>query len=402
MNRGTGWIKLLLGLAAVLVLAAFSYKPLVEKVNLGLDLKGGVHVIFEAEEKEGEPITQDTLERAVAVMRNRVDAWGVKEPVIQTQGSTRIVVELAGVSDPEQAVRDIGKTAELKFIDEEGRVLVTGKNLKDARAGIDQASGEPKVDLTFDKKGAELFAQATAANVGKQIAIVLDDQVISAPRVNEAIPSGEAMISGGFKDAREAETLAVQLRSGALPVTLKVAEKRTVGATLGSDSLERSVKAGFIGLLMILIFMAGYYRLPGIVADFSLVLYSVILLAVMVLLQATLTLPGIAGFILSTGMAVDYNIIIYERLKDELRAGKTLLAAIDAGFRRAFWTIFDCNLTTMVAALVLMYFGTGPIKGFAVTLAIGIVTSMFTAITFTRWMLKWAADSFKDVRYYGL
>jgi preprotein translocase subunit SecD len=402
MNRGTGWIKLLLGLAAVLLLAAFSYRPLVEKVNLGLDLKGGVHVIFEAEEKEGEPITQDTLERAVAVMRNRVDAWGVKEPVIQTQGSTRIVVELAGVSDPEQAVRDIGKTAELKFVDEEGRVLVTGKNLKDARAGIDQASGEPKVDLTFDKKGAELFAQATAANVGKQIAIVLDDQVISAPRVNEAIPSGEAMISGGFKDAREAETLAVQLRSGALPVTLKVAEKRTVGATLGSDSLERSVKAGFIGLLMILIFMAGYYRLPGIVADFSLVLYSVILLAIMVLLQATLTLPGIAGFILSTGMAVDYNIIIYERLKDELRAGKTLLAAIDAGFRRAFWTIFDCNLTTMVAALVLMYFGTGPIKGFAVTLAIGIVTSMFTAITFTRWMLKWAADSFKDVRYYGL
>ena len=194
---------------------------------------------------------------------------------------------------------------------------------------------------------------------------------------------------------KEAETLAVQLRSGALPVTLHLAEKRTVGPILGSDSLEKSIKAGIIGLLMILIFMVGYYRLPGVVADISLVLYGVLVLGIMSLLGFVLTLPGIAGFILSIGMAVDANIIIYERLKDELRHGKTLRAAVDSGFRRAFWTIFDANITTLIAALVLMYFGVGPIKGFAVTLTIGILCSMFTAVVFTRWLLKWTADSVK-------
>ncbi|HOV43853.1 MAG TPA: protein translocase subunit SecD, partial [Syntrophothermus lipocalidus] len=220
--------------------------------------------------------------------------------------------------------------------------------------------------------------------------------------VRNEIPSGQAEISGGFESAKDAENLAVLLRSGALPVTLEMAQKWTVGPTLGSDSLAKSIKAGIIGLLAILIFMIGYYRLPGFLADISLVVYSMLVLGVMALGKFTLTLPGIAGFLLSIGMAVDANIIIYERLKDELRAGKTLLAAVDAGFKRAFWTIFDSNLTTLIAAVILMYFGIGPIKGFAVTLAIGIVTSMFTAVVFTRWLLKWAAESFRNPKYYGV
>ncbi|NLU51120.1 MAG: protein translocase subunit SecD [Syntrophomonadaceae bacterium] len=402
MHERTGLVKFILVSIAVLVAAGFAYRPIIEHINLGLDLRGGVHVVMEAKEKPGQKITEDTIKKAIGVLWKRVDGLGVKEPIIQGQGDRRVILELAGVKDPEEAVRTIGKTAELQFVDENHKVLVTGENLKDAKATLDPQTNEPKVALTFDKKGAELFRDATAANVGKTIAIVLDNRVISAPVVRDTIPDGNAEISGGFESAKEAEDLAVLLRSGALPVTLELAEKRTVGPILGSDSLAKSVKAGVIGLLMILIFMVGYYRLPGVVADVSLVLYSLVVLGIMTLGKFTLTLPGIAGFILSIGMAVDANIIIYERLKDELRSGKTLLAAVDAGFKRAFWTIFDSNLTTLIAALVLMYFGIGPIKGFAVTLTIGILTSMFTAILFTRWMLKWVAQSVRDPRYYGV
>lgn len=402
MHERTGLVKFILVSIAVLVAAGFAYRPIIEHINLGLDLRGGVHVVMEAKEKPGQKITEDTIKKAIGVLRKRVDGLGVKEPIIQGQGDRRVILELAGVKDPEEAVRTIGKTAELQFVDENHKVLVTGENLKDAKATLDPQTNEPKVALTFDKKGAELFRDATAANVGKTIAIVLDNRVISAPVVRDTVPDGNAEISGGFESAKEAEDLAVLLRSGALPVTLELAEKRTVGPILGSDSLAKSVKAGVIGLLMILIFMVGYYRLPGVVADVSLVLYSLVVLGIMTLGKFTLTLPGIAGFILSIGMAVDANIIIYERLKDELRSGKTLLAAVDAGFKRAFWTIFDSNLTTLIAALVLMYFGIGPIKGFAVTLTIGILTSMFTAILFTRWMLKWVAQSVRDPRYYGV
>jgi len=397
----TGLVKLIATFIAVGVIAYLAYNPIVKNINLGLDLKGGVHVMMEAKEKPGQKITDDTLRKTVGVLRNRVDRLGVKEPVIQTQGDRRVIVELAGVKDPEEAIRVIGKTAELQFIDENGKVWVTGRNLKDARAGIDN-EGQPKVDLTFDKEGAELFRKATQENLGKRIAIVLDQEIISQPVVKSEIPSGQAEISGGFESAKDAENLAVLLRSGALPVTLELAEKRTVGPTLGSDSLAKSVKAGIIGLLAVLIFMIGYYRLPGLLANVSLVVYAVLVLGIMVLGKFTLTLPGIAGFLLSIGMAVDANIIIYERLKDELRSGKTLLAAVDAGFKRAFRTIFDANVTTLIAALILIYFGIGPIKGFAVTLSIGIVTSMFTAVVFTRWLLKWAAESFRDPKYYGV
>lgn len=401
MSNRTGLIKLIAMLIAVGIVAYVAYQPIIHNLNLGLDLRGGVHVVMEAKERPGQKITDDTLKKTVGVLRNRVDRLGVKEPVIQTQGDRRVIIELAGVKDPNEAIRVIGKTAELQFIDENGKVWVTGRNLKDAKAGIDQ-EGQPKVDLTFDKEGAELFRKATKENLGKRIAIVLDKEIISQPVVRNEIPSGQAEISGGFESAKDAENLAVLLRSGALPVTLEMAQKWTVGPTLGSDSLAKSIKAGIIGLLAILIFMIGYYRLPGFLADISLVVYSMLVLGVMALGKFTLTLPGIAGFLLSIGMAVDANIIIYERLKDELHAGKTLLAAVDAGFKRAFWTIFDSNLTTLIAAVILMYFGIGPIKGFAVTLAIGIVTSMFTAVVFTRWLLKWAAESFRNPKYYGV
>ena len=398
--NATSLVKLTVVVLAVALLAGFSYNPLKERIKLGLDLKGGLHVVMEAREEEGREVTPDTIQKSIGILRQRVDQLGVTEPIIQGEGNTRIIVELPGVEDPEAAADVIGQTAELKFKDEYGNVILSGENLKEARAELDPTNNEPQVSLEFDKEGAEKFKEFSAANIGKPLGIYLDDRMISNPTIKEVIPNGMARISGGFESLKEAEETAVLLRSGALPVSLSIEEKRTVGPTLGSDSLVKSLKAGVIGIIMILVFMIGYYRVPGTVAAVSLVLYACIVLWVLVLLNATLTLPGIAGFILSIGMAVDANIIIYERIKDELRHGKTLKAGIESGFSRAFWTIFDANLTTLIAAGVLMFFGTGPIKGFAVTLSIGIIASMFTAITFTRWILKMVSDLFKKTELY--
>jgi preprotein translocase subunit SecD len=386
---------------ALAFLAYFTYQPIVKNIKLGLDLQGGLHVVLQAQEKAGKTITADTIQKSIGVLEKRVNALGVSEPIIYPQGKDRIVIELAGVKDPEKAVDIIKNTAQLEFWDQTGKVLLTGENLKDAQAKLDSSGKGASVSLTFDTTGAKLFAAATAANVGKPIAIVLDGKTISAPTVDEAIPNGQAQISGNFT-AKEAQDLAVLLRSGALPVSFGIMEKRTVGPTLGSDSLALSVKAGLVGLLAILIFMLGYYRLPGLVADISMVLYSVLVLGTMVVLGVVLTLPGIAAFVLSIGMAVDANVIIYEHIKEELRNGKTLKAAIESGFARAFWTIFDSNLTTLIAAIVLIWFGTGSIKGFAVTLSIGIVASMVVALTFTRYMLVWFADITKNNKLYGV
>jgi preprotein translocase subunit SecD len=398
--NATSLVKMIAVVLAVALLAGFSYNPLKERIKLGLDLKGGLHVVMEAQEKEGREVTPDTIQKSIGILRQRVDELGVEEPIIQGEGNTRIIVELPGVDNPEAAADVIGQTAELEFKDENGNVILSGKNLKEARAELDPAGNEPQVSLEFDKEGAEIFKDFSAANIGKVLGIYLDDRMISNPTIREVIPNGMARISGGFETLKEAEETAVLLRSGALPVSLSIEEKRTVGPTLGSDSLAKSLKAGIIGIIMILVFMIGYYRVPGTVAAVSLILYACIVLWTMVLLKATLTLPGIAGFILSIGMAVDANIIIYERIKDELRHGKTLKAAIESGFNRAFWTIFDANVTTLIAAGVLMFFGTGPIKGFAVTLSIGIIASMFTAITFTRWVLKMVSDLFKKTELY--
>jgi preprotein translocase subunit SecD len=388
-------------IVALAFVAYFTYQPIIKNLKLGLDLQGGLHVVLQAKEKPGQTITADTIQKSIGVLEKRVNSLGVSEPVIYAQGKDRIVVELAGVNDPEKAVDIIKNTAQLEFWDQTGKVLLTGDHLKDAQAKLASTGGSATVSLTFDTTGAKLFAAATAANVGKPIAIVLDGKTISAPTVDEAIPNGQAQISGNFT-AKEAQDLAVLLRSGALPVSFGIMDKMTVGPTLGSNSLTSSVRAGLIGLLAVLIFMLGYYRLPGLVADISMVLYSVLVLGALVLMGAVLTLPGIAGFILSIGMAVDANIIIYEHLKEELRFGKTLKAAIESGFNRAFWTIFDSNLTTLIVALVLIWFGTGTIKGFAVTLAVGIIASMVVAFTFTRYMLIWFADVTQNKKLYGV
>ncbi|NLU48566.1 MAG: protein translocase subunit SecD [Syntrophomonadaceae bacterium] len=402
MQRNTS-IAIIAAIVVVIgIISYFVYQPLLNNINLGLDLRGGLRVVLEAEELEGEKVTQDTIEKALGILRTRGDALGVKETVLYPQGDKRVVIEIAGEDDPEAAVNILKNTAQLQFMDEEGNVVLTGKNLVDAQAQMKRdGSNEAEIALEFDKEGTELFAKATSENVGKPIIIVLDGQPISAPTVREPITNGQAVITGNFT-AKEAQDLAVLLRSGALPVSLKVMEKRSIGPTLGADSLDKSLKAGLVGLIAILVFMIGYYRLPGLIADLSLVIYTMLVLGTMAILDAVLTLPGIAGFALSIGMAVDANVIIYERIKEELRWGKTLVAAIEAGFKRAFTAIFDANITTLITAAVLMYFGTGPIKGFAVTLSIGIVASLLVALTFTRYMLVLFANITKNEKAYGI
>ncbi len=264
-------------------------------------------------------------------------------------------------------------------------------DLADAQASFDQNTTQPVVNFQFKGKGAKTFETFTGANVGKYLTIVLDNEVISSPVIRDKISGGRGVISGGFTDITDARNLAVLLRGGALPIPVEVVENRTIGPLLGRDSIDKSLAAGAIAALMVVVFMALYYGLAGVVADIALALYLLFVLALLTGLGATLTLPGIAGIILSVGMAVDANVIIYEKVKEELRAGKTLRTSLDAGWRRAFVTIVDSNVTTLLAAAVLFMLGTGPIRGFAVTLTIGVVVSMFTAITITRALIDAAA-----------
>ena len=352
-------------------------QPLSNSIKQGLDLQGGTHVVLQAVDTPEMKVDDDAVNRSVKIIERRVNELGLTEPVIQRQGKDRIIVELPGVKDPEKAIAMLGRTAMLHFQDERGNVVLTGSDLKDARAQISQGN-QAVVGLEFNSDGADKFADLTAKNIGKQIAIVLDGEVLTAPVVQEAITGGRAQISGS-RSIEDAERLAILLRSGSLPVKIEILENRTVGPTLGQDSKEKSIKAFGIGILGVFVFMILFYRLSGIVADIALLLYVMLLLLAMRYLGATLTLPGIAGIILSIGMAVDANV---------LRRGRTLRSAMDAGFGRAFVTIFDSNVTTLMAAAILFYLGTGPIKGFAVTLALGVVLSMFTAITVTKYLLR--------------
>jgi len=412
-GRGTGSvIKFAIVFIAILAIGIVAFRPLISAMKLGLDLRGGFHVVMQAQNTPEHAVTSEDMLALERVMRNRVDQLGISEPLIQREGNDRLIIELAGVNNPEEAIKIIGKTAQLEFRTSEGDVVVTGKDLKDAKALINQQNQKPEVSLQFNDEGTRKFAEITRELVNKypenhpnrHIAILLDDQVITNPHVDEAIPSGQAVIRGGFEDYEEAVRLAALLRGGALPVPVEIIERRTVGPTRGADSLEKSKVAMMVGLVLIALFMLLYYRLPGLVADFSLIVYALIVLSVLWLLDATLTLPGIAGLLLSVGMAVDANIIIYERLKEELRNGKTLRAAIDSGFKRAFVTIFDANATTVLAAMVLYFLGSGTVRGFAVTLTIGIITSMFTAITLTRFLLRLVIDvpAFRKLWLYGV
>ena len=394
--------KLIATVLIVAALAVAGWGPILKALNLGLDLQGGLHVVLQARPiSGGAQVTADTITRTIEVLRKRVDETGVKEPVIQPQGADRIIVELAGVKDPEAAIKLIGKTAVLLFKTADGKVALTGDDLTDAQTTINPNTNQPEIALRFTGEGTKKFAKVTSENVGKPIGIYLDERLLTNPVVQTAITDGRAVITGN-RSVEEAENISRLLRAGALPVNLDFMEKRIVGPTLGADSLAKSKVAGAVGIAAILIFMIAVYRLPGLVANFALVAYSVIVLGIMAAFHATLTLPGIAGFLLSIGIAVDANVIIFERMKEELRAGKTLRAGIEAGFKRAFTTVFDANATTVLAALVLYYLGTASIRGFALTLIIGIVCSMFTAITLTRWLLKWIAElGIKNPKLYG-
>ena len=345
--------------------------PLANSIKQGLDLQGGTHVVLQAVDTPDLKVDDDAVNRSVKIIERRVNELGLTEPVIQRQGKDRIIVELPGVKDPEKAIAMLGRTAMLQFKDINGKVVLTGKDLKDARAQVSQGN-QAVVGLEFSDEGGKKFADLTARNIGKQIAIVLDGEVLTAPVVQEAITGGRAQISGS-RNVEEAEHLAILLRSGSLPVKIEVLENRTVGPTLGQDSKDKSVKAFMIGIAGVFVFM--------------------LLLLIMRYLGATLTLPGIAGIILSIGMAVDANVLIFERFKEEVKKGKTLRSAMDAGFSRAIITILDSNITTLMAAAVLFYLGTGPIKGFAVTLALGTLLSMFTAVTVTKFLMRFLVYS---------
>ncbi len=397
-KSGISWPETLLFffmVAAIICAAVFLANPIAGKLKgqLGLDLRGGVHVVYQAKATEGALVTKDSVDKLIGVFSNRIDAYGLTEPLLQKQGSDRVVVELPGVKDPDEALELLGKTAHMEFRTEDGKTVLTGKDLKDAKAQLKPNTDEPYVALEFNKEGAKIFGEVTTANVGKTLAIYLDDRLLTAPVINGPITGGNAEISGGYESLKEAQEEALLLRSGALPVDVELMEKRSIEPTLGKESLNLSLKAGVIGLAAIFLFMLLYYRWPGFIACFSLVVYGLIVVGIFMLLNATLTLPGIAGVILSIGMAVDSNILIYERLKEELRAGKTLRAAIDAGFHNAFRAILDSNITTLIAAGVLYFLGTGSIKGFAITLSLGILVSMFTAISFTRFVLHLVARS---------
>jgi len=390
--------------------------------------KGIWRVVLVLDSKQADQIKKNAIDQALETIRNRIDQFGVAEPEITLQGTDRILIQLPGIKDPERAKSLIGRTAllEFKLVDEEGdleaalkgnipegdiilyqrvtdpktggvkkipyllkeKTLMTGEVLKDARVALDSQFHESYIALEFDDIGAKLFEQITGANVKKRLAIILDDNVYSAPVIQERIAGGRAQITGRFT-TDEANELAIVLRAGALPAPVKIIEERTVGPTLGQDSIRQGIISILISAALIVLFMIFYYRISGVIADIALILNVIFVFAILSLLRATLTLPGIAGLVLSVGMAVDANILIHERIKEELRWGKTIRAAIDQGYHRAFTTIIDSNLTTVIAALFLYEFGSGPVKGFAVTLFWGIVANIFTAVFVTRWVFDY-------------
>ena len=349
-------------------------------------------------------INNSALKQSIEIVRRRIDDVGTKEPTILQRGEKRILVELPGLKDPERIKSLLGQTAQLNFrlvsendefgseelISENGeklfvskRIVMSGENLVDAQPSIQNQNNEPTVSFTLDRLGAQKFGRATTDNVGKRLAIVLDGKIISAPNINEPITSGKGMISGNFT-FQEATDLALLLRSGALPTPLEVVEERTVGPDLGEDSIKSGVTSLAVGFILVILFMFYKYKLFGLVANTALIANLLMLVGVLTILEATLTLPGIAGIILTVGMAVDANVLIFERIKEELRTEKSIIHAFDTGYSKAKITVLDANITTLIAAVILFAFGSGPVKGFAITLGIGIITTLFTAYFLAR------------------
>jgi len=380
------------------------------KTRLGLDLQGGTEIIYQADLSKSEDKSKD-LNNLINVFRQRIDRLGVAEPTIQEQGSDQILIQLPGVNDIEEAISVIGQTYELVFMTEatdatSGFQLndyyedsytlprywqpteLTGKDLIKADVTYenqDQSMGQsqPVVSLSFNNAGKEKFAKLTKENLQKQIAIVLDNRIVSAPTVQSEITDGKAIITGQ-KDIKEAKMLADRLNEGVLPIPAKIIGQQNVGASLGAQSVKMSLIAGIIGLFLVGLFMVVHYKIPGVISVVALIIYSLLTLALFKTIPVTMTLAGIAGFILSIGMAVDANILIFERTREELRSGKDVIGSIEEGFRRAWSSIRDSNISTIITCIILFYFGTGIIKGFALTLSIGVLVSMFTAITVSR------------------
>jgi len=380
-------------------------------------------IVMDLPDTETKHIKKLATAQALETIRNRIDQFGVSEPDIRLQGENRILIQLPGIKDTQRAKDLIGKTAllEFKLVDEthdvnaalngnvprgseilvhitedpetkreikdyfliKKQTLLTGANLTDARVQIDSQYNEPYVSISFDKKGGRIFAKITEENVKKRLAIILDNTVYSAPVIQEKITGGEARVTGSFT-TEEASDLAIALRAGALPAPVKILEERTVGPSLGADSINKGLVSVYIGGILVIIFMIIYYKGSGLIADLALVLNIILIAAGLAAFQATLTLPGIAGIILTIGMAVDANVLIFERIREEMGIGKTIRAAVDSGYNKATLTILDANVTTLIAALVLFQFGTGPVKGFAVTLSLGVVASLFTSLIITR------------------
>ncbi len=394
------------------------------KVYEGLDLQGGLQVLLQAKTPDNAPPAKEDLEATRFIIENRVNGLGVSEPVIQIQGDDKIVVELPGLSDPDAAIEAFGQTGRLEFVDAGDTILppgtkvsttypnlwqagqeqpavgadgqptfatvIAGEHLRSAEMQFDSRTRAPIVTFQTSPEGARRLSEYTAKNIGKIMPIVLDGEVISSPRVN-AVISDAGQIEGNFTQA-EAQALSLQLKYGALKVPLEVVNTRTVGPTLGQDSVRRSVLAGIVGLTAVALFMIIYYRLPGFLATIALLIYGLITLALFKIIPVTLTLPGIAGFVLSIGMAVDANILIFERMREELRDGRPLRAAVETGFQRAWPSIRDSNISTLITCVILFWFGSqfgaSVVKGFAVTLSLGVLVSMFTAIVVTRTLLR--------------
>ena len=391
--------KLLMRLSLVIVVVIGAiwlsfFKP----TKLGLDLKGGVYVVLEAVPDEGVTLDDAAMNRLIEVLDRRINGLGVAESLVQKAGSNRVIIELPGISNTEDAINMIGKTALLEFKLENsdgtlGETLLTGGALKKADVSYDNL-GRPQIQFEMNQEGAIRFAEITRNNIGKKLAITLDGKVQTAPMINSEIPSGNGVITGNYT-VEEAKATATLLNAGALPVKAEIVETRTVGASLGDESIAQSKQAAVFAMILIGVFMIVFYRLPGIVANIALIIFGLITFGCLNFIDATLTLPGIAGLILSAGMAVDANVIIFERIKEELRLGNTIRNAIDAGFSKGFVAIFDSNLTTLIITVILFTFGTGPVKGFAVTLTIGTLASMFTAITITKILLLTFITVFK-------
>ncbi len=349
-------------------------------------------------------INNSALKQSIEIVRRRIDDVGTKEPTILQRGEKRILIELPGLKDPDRIKTLLGKTAQLNFrlvsennefgtdklISENGenldvskRIIMSGENLIDAQPNINNQNNEPTVSFTLDRLGAQKFGRVTTDNVGKRLAIVLDGEIVSAPSINEAITSGSGMISGNFS-FQEATDLALLLRSGALPTPLLVVEERTVGPDLGEDSIKSGTTSLIVGFILVILFMLYKYKVFGLIANTALIANLLMLVGILTILEATLTLPGIAGIILTVGMAVDANVLIFERIREELRTEKSIIHAFDTGYTKAKITVLDANITTLIAAIILFAFGSGPVKGFAITLGIGIITTLFTAYFLAR------------------